>query len=259
MDRVSPETSPLSTEQQELRQEPQASDGGKGMVVVVEETMDDGGKGMVVVVEETMDDAGCGSEIQQEFQEEKGLVLVEKRVEQQQQASPPLPSSVQQQAPGVPLPRQQQQLPGMVPPSPWPPPLWQGSELGALVARSVSFGMGWFGVWGDGREHVEEEGKREPDWKREGIGVVDNGGETWKTRGRAGTRGSPGILVVGWGVEPLGRRLTKPRRERVREKFKIINCLTAGASCSNQACIRCDVFSLVSSTLLLGCACWFCW
>ena len=50
--------------------------------------------------------------------------------------------------------------------------------------------------WGDGGEHGEEEGKRERDCERQGIGtgvmlstIVVERGEEWKEKGRAGARG----------------------------------------------------------------------
>ena len=100
----------------------------------------------------------------------------------------------------------EQQLPAKVPSLPWPPSALQELLVGlrALIARLDPSGMWWFGVWGDGGKHGEEENKGERDWELQGIG----------TRVILST-------FVSWGAESMGRRLTKPRRETERERFKV--------------------------------------
>ena len=68
----------------------------------------------------------------------------------------------------------------------------------------------WAALWKYYKEHSDK-GSSEPDrkvWERAGIGTA---GWSWGS-------------LVGLGCEADGRRLTRPRRGRVREKDKIIIC-----------------------------------
>ena len=94
----------------------------------------------------------------------------------------------------------EQQLPAKAPPSPWPPAELQGLTAGlrALIARPGPSGTRkWFGVRYDGG-HSKEDLKK---MTRIGSGCM--------------------VSIFGsWGEEPGCRRLTRPRRKRVREKEK---------------------------------------
>lgn len=99
------------------------------------------------------------------------------------------------------------------------------ARLGGLIARLDQSSCSWAGQ----RQHEESQ------WEREGLGVVEHGVEEWKTRGETGTRGWPGILGVGWGEEPRGRRLAEPKRDRERERFKNARPVQDTTSCSQKA------------------------
>ena len=86
-------------------------------------------------------------------------------------------------------------------------------RVGALIARSASCGTRWFGILVDEEENGEEEGKRESEREKEWSGV-----------------GGVYSIFGGWGKEPDGRRLTRPRRERERDRFKITRHLPERAS-----------------------------
>ena len=72
--------------------------------------------------------------------------------------------------------------------------------------------------WGDGEGSGEEDGKRESEREKgwSGVGVMFG-------------------IFGGWGKGPDGRRLTRPRRERERERFKITRHLPERASRSQKA------------------------
>ena len=109
--------------------------------------------------------------------------------------------------------QQQSQLPGAVDPDPWPPPMsaaldesnseWEiGSHdflifvLGSRATTAGSFAFGKCEPKG-----IQSDREQESDWKRDGIGT-----------------GWSSSTFGGWGQETHGRRLTRPRRTRVREK-----------------------------------------
>ena len=71
--------------------------------------------------------------------------------------------------------------------------------------------------WGDGEGNGEEDGKRESEREKgwSGVGVMFG-------------------IFGGWGKGPDGRRLTRPRRERERERFKITRHLPERASRSER-------------------------
>ena len=82
--------------------------------------------------------------------------------------------------------------------------------------------------WGDGGEHGEEEGKRERECERQGIGtgvmlstIVVERGEEWRKKGRTDAKGWKGV-TVDWGEEPGGWRRTRPKRARAKERYKTI-------------------------------------
>ena len=109
--------------------------------------------------------------------------------------------------------QQQPQLPGAASPDPWPPPLSADidennseREIGRHYfllfdlggkATAGSFAFTKSKVKG-GQSDREKDGNY---WKREGIGT-----------------GWSFSIFGGWGHEAPGRRLTRPRRTRVREK-----------------------------------------
>ena len=103
---------------------------------------------------------------------------------------PPPPPQKQQQS---------QQLPAKAAPTPWPLLTLQELPAGltALIARSDPVGT-WCGVRDDEGEHGDDDLK-----KRTGI-ITGHMVRIFGSRGK----------------EPGRRRLTRPRRERVREKEK---------------------------------------
>ena len=108
--------------------------------------------------------------------------------------------------------QQQPQLPGAANPYPWPSPMPTGLEERNIEWETWSHDFLVIVLGGRARAGSFAFGKREPkggqsdreqesDWKREGIGT----GWSFSTFG-------------GWGHETPGRRLTRPRRTRVRNK-----------------------------------------
>ena len=108
--------------------------------------------------------------------------------------------------------QQQPQLPGAAGPDPWPPPMAAGlvdesnSDWGiashdfqVLVLGGRATGSFAFGKCE--QKGGQSDREQESDWKREGIGT----GWSFSTFGS-------------WGHETPGRRLTRPRRTRLREK-----------------------------------------
>ena len=104
--------------------------------------------------------------------------------------------------------------------------------LGVLMARSDPAGTRWFRVRDDGGGHGKEDL-----WKRTWIGT---------------DTGYMVSIFGGWGNEPGGRRLTKPMRERERERFKITRRLPERASRSQKARTSFNIIAFIFSTLLVG-------
>ena len=138
-------------------------------------------------------------------EEQRQELTMEKKEQQQQQQQRPQQEHAQEQqqqleAPPPPPPRKQhqsQQLPAKAAPTPWAPLIIQELPVGlrALIARSDPDGT-WCGVRDDEGEHGDDYLKQ-----------------------RTGVRTSNMVSIFGSrGKEPGHRRLTRPRRERVREK-----------------------------------------
>ena len=110
-------------------------------------------------------------------------------------------------------PKQQQpQLPGAADPDPWPSPMsagldestseWEiGSHDFLVFVLGGKATAGSFAFEKCKPKGGQSDREQESDWKREGIGTV------WSVS-----------IFGGWGHETPGRRLTRPRRTRAREK-----------------------------------------